>query len=87
MPAYNYSCTECSFTDEYNTNKSLPAAFHPPEFCPKCGKGKMEKQFSATGISFDVIGGYEYQYGKKNWKRNLSDNEKSKVLAGQQDPY
>lgn len=87
MPTFDYKCKECGFTAEYCTNKSVPPSMKPPEKCPECNKGKMEKLFSATGQSVDVIGGYDYQYGKKAWKKNLSQTDQAKVLSGEIDPY
>lgn len=94
MPTYDYMCRVCSFVNEYCTNKSMPKSMQPPEDgkCPRCGAGDvanpaMEKQFSPTGISFDVIGGYDYQYGKKAWKKNMNTLDQAKVLAGEKNPY
>jgi len=87
MPTFDYKCMICGFTEEYCTNKSVPKDMKPPEVCPKCGKGEMKKQFSATGQSVDIPGGYDYQYGKKAWKRNLSVADQAKVLTGEKDPY
>jgi hypothetical protein len=42
---------------------------------------------SVQGISFDVPGGYDYEYGKKAWKRNMSVSDQAKVLEGKKDPY
>ena len=78
MPLFDFKCTECGFTDEYSTNKSLPKDMRPPDVCPKCGNGKMEKQFSTQGQSFDVVGGFEYEYGKKNRKAK----QRADYLAG-----
>jgi hypothetical protein len=47
----------------------------------------MERLFSANGISADVVGGYDYTYGKKAWKKNASTIDKAAILAGDQDPY
>ena len=63
----NYKCSECGFIGEYAIGKSIPKEMQIPEICPKCKKGKMEMQFSNCGnIGIDVVGGYEYQYGKKS---------------------
>jgi len=53
-----------------------------PEKCPKCGEGKMEKQFpDCSKVGIDVIGGYEYQYGKKNWRKGKSAIEQAGYLV------
>jgi len=87
MPMFDFKCSECGFTDEFCTNQSVPQSLRPPEVCPKCGKGKLERLFSAKGQSVDIIGGYDYQYGKKAWKRNKSIGDQAKILAGEKDPY
>jgi hypothetical protein len=74
---------------EYNTNKSLPAEFRPPEDgkCVECG-GELEKLFSVQGQSFDIVGYcYMNEYGKHAWKKNLSPVDQAKVLSGDKDPY
>lgn len=87
---YDYKCSKCDFTDEYSTSPSLPADMNPPAKCPKCKKGKMEKLFSIEcrgKAGIDCINGYEYEYGSKAWKKNMSDTDKAQVLLGQKDPY
>lgn len=78
--------------DEYNTSKSLPKEFNPPEdlMCPECKEGILEKDFisSVAGISFDPGRfSYEYEYGKKAWKKNMSMSDQAKVLSGEKNPY
>lgn len=88
MPTYDYKCNECGFMDEYCTGQSVPKAMNPPEVCPKCGKGKLEKQFSVQGQSFDIVGScYMNDYGKHAWKKNMSLDDQAKVLTGNKDPY
>jgi len=87
MPMFDYKCNECEFTEEYCVSPSVPKEMGPPEKCPKCGKGILEKIFNPKSVSFDVIGGYDQTYGKKAWKRNMSLDDQSKVLAGKKDPY
>ena len=86
MPFYNYKCNECGVIGEYlvGATNGAPA----PVDCPECGATDcMEKQFSMNGISGEVVGGYDYEYGKKAWKKNKSPMEKASILAGQSDPY
>jgi len=87
MSMYDYTCDKCGFADEYSTSPSVPKDMQPPENCPKCKEGKMIQQFSPAGQSFDVIGGYDYIYGKKAWKKNMGMEDQSKVMAGTKDPY
>jgi len=85
---FDYKCNKCGFTDEYCTSLSVPKKMNPPEICPKCGEGKMEKQLSLQGQSFDLIGYcYENMYGKHAWKRNLTQTEQAEVISGKRDPY
>ena len=86
MPIFNYKCSECSAENEFLVGATTGGK--APTECPECGaKDCMEKQFSASGISGEVVGGYEYEYGKKAWKKNLSPMEQAGVLAGDRDPY
>ena len=74
MAIREYKCTECDYTDEFIFSPSVVAPVIP-EVCPKCGKGKLVYEFNPGKFSFDVVGGYDYQYGKKaNW-RNKVDQE------------
>jgi putative FmdB family regulatory protein len=89
MPMYDYKCNKCKFTDEYNNSETAPPALKPPKDlkCPKCD-GKLEKQFSMQGQSFDIIGYcYENEYGKKNWKSRLSQADQAEVALGNKSPY
>jgi len=53
----------------------------------KC-KGDLEKLFTSSGrVGIDVIGGYDYEYGKKAFKKNMSQAEYGEVLAGNKNPY
>lgn len=88
MSSNTYSCPSCSFKEEYFESISISKDQWHPEICPNCGKGKLEKVFDMKGHGgFDVVGGYDYQYGKKNWKKNLNDSDKAKVLSGKINPY
>lgn len=86
MPFFNYKCTECGEINEFlvgTTNGQVE-----PTSCPSCNKDNcMEKQFSMSGIGGEVVGGYEYEYGKKSWKRNASQLDKAAILSGDKNPY
>lgn len=83
---YTYKCSKCDFANDYIVGATTGA--QAPTDCPECGeKDCMEKQFSMSGISGEVVGGFDYEYGKKSWKRNASDAEKAAILAGDKDPY
>lgn len=85
---FDYKCSACGFQEEYSTNTCLPKEMLPPENCPKCKEGKLQKLSSYAGQSFDPGRySYEYTYGKKAWKRNMSPSDQAKVLAGEIPPY
>ena len=83
MAMIDFRCDKCGFTDEYIIYGGLAEGV-APEKCPKCEDGKMERLFStgkSVGIDFVGSGFYINDYGKHNWKRNLSDDDKAKVLS------
>ncbi len=87
MPYFDYKCNKCEFTKEFLVSSTLSGAVAPTE-CPECGGTDcMDKQFSTKGVSGEVVGGYEYQYGKKSWKRTASAQDQAAILAGTKDPY
>lgn len=69
MPIRIYKCADCGFTKDYLQQPSADGGHtNPaPETCPECNSEKYEKDFMANvkNISFDVPGGYDYEYGKK----------------------
>jgi len=87
MPLFDFKCDHCGVVQEFSTNSSLPKSMQVPENCPKCNTGKLVKQFSVSGQSFDVVGGYDYEYGKKAWKKNKSVSEQADILTGDKTPY
>lgn len=85
---YDYKCSKCDFTDEYSTSPSVPKDMNPPKKCPKCKKGKMVKEFSIEckgKAGIDVIGGFEYVYGKKNFNKGTAQQKADRLLSG--NPY
>jgi len=71
MGLNDFTCEECGFTDEFYTNVgSLPKDMCPPEVCPKCGKGKMVKQFNLTGKVFI----------RRNWKEGKTSEQIADLL-------
>ena len=98
MPMTDYICDTCGYANEYNNSETAPPSMKPPKNlkCPhsikktdkngktrnyKC-KGKLEAQFVGA-TAFDIIGYcYENDYGKKAWKRNLSQSEQAQGLTG-----
>ena len=80
MAIYDFACPICGWIEEHIVSPSISDPI--PEKCPRCNEGKMERQFSPQRISFDVINGFDYQYGRKNWKKGKSDVE----IAGYLNP-
>jgi putative FmdB family regulatory protein len=89
MPINRYNCDKCDFTEEYVESFSTSKENWHPENCPKCNEGKLEKVFDMNGHGgFDIVGYcYNNIYGKKNWKKNLSQEDQIKVLKENKDPY
>jgi len=86
MAIYDYECnnSDCDFKNEYVKTFSFKDPL--PEVCPKCNKGKLEKQFpNCKNVGVDVIGGYDYVYGKKNWAKNKSTSEIAGYLTPDDD--
>ena len=77
MPIYDFKCNKCGHVEEFLVGVIQNPV---PENCPICKEGKLEKQFSAKGQSFDVVGGYSYQYGKKSYTKK-SPEERAKYLV------
>jgi hypothetical protein len=90
MPINTYVCSECNFKEEYIESFSVTKDKWHPEVCPNCERGKLEKVFDMENGhgGFDIIGYcYNNVYGKKNWKKNLSQEDQVKVLTENKDPY
>ena len=86
MAIYDFKCsnTECDYKDEFIISPSVKDDI--PEVCPKCEKGKLEKQFpNCKNVGVDVIGGYDYQYGKKSYRKNMSAMEQANLLVPNSD--
>lgn len=87
MCAFDYQCESCGCVEEYNTSPSLPKEMQVPDACVKCG-GKLKRLFSSSKrIAVDVPGGYDYEYGTRAWRKNLSTVEQAQVLMGDKNPY
>lgn len=86
MAVYDFKCNnpKCDFKDEYIISPSV--INEVPEVCPKCGNGKLDRQFpDCHKVGVDVIGGFEYQYGKKNWRKGKSAMEQAGYLVKGED--
>ena len=69
MPTKVWKCADCGYAKEYIQQPTVDGGHtNPaPDKCPECGSDKYEYNYllSVQGISFDVPGGYDYEYGKK----------------------
>ena len=62
MPLYEYECGACGHRFEIIQKFSDG----PPEACPKCGKGPLQRLMSSPAIQFKGTGWYVTDYaGKK----------------------
>jgi len=85
MPTFTYKCDNenCDFKNNYCTH--IPS-MKAPDICPECKRGALVKQFEGTR-AFDCPGAYDYEHGKKAWKKHLSQDDQAKVLQGKKNPY
>jgi putative FmdB family regulatory protein len=89
MPIYDYKCDKCDDTIELLQTFSAVKE-EAPEVCNKCKTGHYEKQFAPSkriGIDFIGPGFFINDYGKHNYKRNMSVADQTNVLLGHKDPY
>jgi putative FmdB family regulatory protein len=61
MPLYEYVCDACQHRFEIIQKFSDG----PPDACPKCGKGPLQRQFSSPAIQFKGTGWYVTDYAGK----------------------
>lgn len=85
MPNYRHVCSKCGEAGDelyplrlFDENASME--------CPKCGEKTYSREMSAP--AFDILGYcYENEYGKKAWKKNMSQAQQAEVIAGNASPY
>ncbi|MEP7039771.1 MAG: FmdB family zinc ribbon protein [Acidobacteriota bacterium] len=75
MPIYEYKCLDCGSHIE----KMQKASDEPLRVCEKCG-GKLEKQWSLSGIQFKGEGWYVTDYSNK-LKDGSDKTEKPEKVA------
>lgn len=76
MPIYEYACQKCKAHLEVMqkiTDKPLTR-------CKQCG-GKLEKQWSATGVQFKGTGWYVTDYANKKTDKKESDAKSEATKA------
>ena len=72
MPIYEYKCSECGAHFE----KMQKVAEKPLTVCEVCG-GKLEKQWSLSGIQFKGAGWYVHEYSNKLKDPNAAKSDKT----------
>ena len=79
MAFRTYKCSDCGFTEQYFQQRAAAGGYtNPaPANCPSCNGSSFEKDFLANvqNISFDVPGGFDYEYGKKAAASGMSGAE------------
>lgn len=85
MPIFDFKCSKCGYTEEILVGPTVSEI--PPDICPKCIEGLMERQFSVSGQSFDVVGGYSYQYGKKSYVKQSAEQRSQYLTPGPDGKY
>jgi putative FmdB family regulatory protein len=71
MPLYEYECGACGHRFEIIQKFSDG----PPDACPKCGKGPLQRQQSSPAFQFKGTGWYVTDYAAKG-KGGESSGEK-----------
>lgn len=82
MPIYDYVCKDCGHEEEIFFNKPIMEVVDPD--CTKCGSKEFVRQMS--WCLAEVPNGKMY-LGKRDWKKNLTTNEKADVYLGNREPY
>ena len=74
MPLYEYECGACGHRFEIIQKFSDG----PPEACPSCGKGPLQRLWSSPAIQFKGTGWYVTDYaGKKGGDSSAKDAKPS----------
>ena len=85
MPLYEYECGACGHRVEIIQKFSDG----PPEACPKCGKGPLQRLQSSPAFQFKGTGWYVTDYAAKGRGSDKSSGEtgsKDATPAGKADP-
>lgn len=67
MPIYEYKCPEGHAFEVFQRMSDAP-----PESCPVCGKGPVEKVLYPVAVHFKGSGFYSTDYGRGSRKREPS---------------
>jgi putative FmdB family regulatory protein len=73
MPLYEYECGACGHRFELIQKFSDG----PPDACPKCGKGPLQRMQSSPAFQFKGTGWYVTDYAAKGKGSDKSSGEKS----------
>lgn len=76
MPLYEYECGACGHRFEIIQKFSDG----PPEACPKCGKGPLQRLLSSPAIQFKGTGWYVTDYAGKG-RSEASKSGEAKAAA------
>ena len=76
MPIYEYKCAEC----EAHVERMQKISDEPLTVCEVCG-GRLEKQWSLSGIQFKGAGWYVTDYTNKTKDPNAAKSDKSDKAA------
>jgi putative FmdB family regulatory protein len=71
MPLYEYECGACGHRFEIIQKFSDG----PPDACPKCGKGPLQRQQSSPAFQFKGTGWYVTDYAGKGKSSEKSGGE------------
>jgi putative FmdB family regulatory protein len=74
MPLYEYECGACGHRFEIIQKFSDG----PPDACPKCGKGPLQRLLSSPAIQFKGTGWYVTDYAGKGKSGESSKSDSSK---------
>jgi putative FmdB family regulatory protein len=77
MPLYEYACDACGHRLEIIQKFSDG----PPDACPKCGKGPLQRQQSSPAIQFKGTGWYVTDYAGKGKGSGEKSESESKPAA------
>jgi len=77
MPLYEYECAACGHRVEIIQKFSDG----PPEACPKCGKGPLQRLQSSPAFQFKGTGWYVTDYAAKGKSGGESSDKDAKPAA------
>lgn len=77
----DYKCDneKCDYKEEFYVGTNFKDEI--PTSCPKCGS-MISKTFPDTFHGgLDIVGGYDYQYGKKSYRKTMSPAQQAGYLC------